>query len=158
MASGSGRIYCEPNPWEIWPIQFAAEAGVECAYCFYPCDFGSPCKPRTTPGEIALTLTQGETAQRMVEVSLGDSCSPTFLTTAPWLSVSAEHVGWAQWRAVLDIDSDGLAPGYHRAWMRVEEECFGCTSVVLELLPSGTGVGEELATPSTWGRVKTVYR
>jgi hypothetical protein len=165
LGGGSSvRIGCPPDveEWDTW--QLSAEAGVECSFCWMPCDFGDYCNPVPDPTLLELQVRQGETAQRDVHFDIVGGglvypCPVIFVTTASWLTETHIELGWDEWLVTLEIDTSGLAPGYHQAWLRGEVECVGCTRVLLEVLPPITGVADPEPPASTsWGRVKTLYR
>ncbi len=163
-------LRCPPEEFILQPFTAPAEAGVECAYCFQPCDFSSPCNPQPDPTVIDLTLVQGQTAQRWIDVPIsgGDyvwPCPVTFVCTEDWMTVEAAEVEFNHWLLTLTVDTAGLPTGPYEGWVRMEDQCVGCTRVNLQVLTS-TGVPDENGhfptgeppVQNTWGQMKALYR
>lgn len=156
---------CPPDEYSEIIFMTAAEAGVECAYCFQPCDFGSACKPVPDPAELFLSVVQGQSAESQIHVPvLGGGftmpCTPFFHTTADYMTVTYEEIGWNDYMVTLTVDTEELATGFHQAWFKAVDTCTGCTRVIVEVLPPVNGVpGEDPGQPtlSTWGAMKALY-
>ncbi|MGD8394694.1 MAG: hypothetical protein PVF43_04385 [Candidatus Eiseniibacteriota bacterium] len=154
---------CPPDGMTMGFMNATAEAGVECGYCFTPCDFQFPCHPVPDTELLALEVRQGETTTAQVHVPIyggpmGWPCTPLFASSVAWMEVSYEEIGWNDYAVTLDIDTAALAQGAHEGWMRVTDQCTGCTRVLLEVLPPVSSAPDDPARERTWGQVKALYR
>jgi hypothetical protein len=156
---------CPPDDYSEIIFMTSAEAGVVCSYCYAPCDFSSACRPVPDPAELHLTIVQGESSESQIHVpvqggGLMSPCMPSFVTTADYMTVTYEELGWNDYMVTLTVNTEGLATGFHQAWFRAEDTCVGCTEVIVEVLPPVNAVpGDQPGQPelSTWGAMKALY-
>jgi len=166
------HVECPPDVMDLSPMVASATAGVQCGYCFQPCDFHDPCHPHPTPESLELVLRQGQSVQREIDVFISGGeypwpCPVTFVPSESWLTVDPVATDYNQWLLTVNIDATGLPLGYYEAWIRMVDECIGCTKVYLEVVDplsavpddeDSEGGDQEPRLPATWGRLKALYR
>jgi hypothetical protein len=155
---------CPPGAFEVHAYAVGGEAGVECAYCFQPCDLSAPCRPVPDPPAIALQVAEGGTVGAEIQVSVGGGsvgwpCQTSFSCTESWMQLEVEEIGPDEYRITLSADAAGLGPGSYRGWVRMADTCVGCTRVDLTVSPlvsvPDPGIPLRIA---SWGGVKSKYR
>ncbi len=161
-------VGCPPLTYSSFPFLAAAEAGVECSYCFVSCTFEGPCQPVPDPAMLDLSVIQGQASVSEIHIpvfgGLTWPCAVSFVPTEDWMTFSYEEIGWNDYMVTLTVETAGLEPGFYEGWFRAEDACVGCTKVNLEVLPPVNAVpGDDPTTGppvvrSTWGTMKTLYR
>jgi hypothetical protein len=151
------------EPVEMVP----GHAGVTCGYTYLGCDFGSPCRPDMTPGQLLFELPEGASGQQAIhaDISQYPGCSPIFNVIGEWLSIDVRSAGnrdW-EWELTVTADATGLAEGEYTGWVRGAAEAVSCTRVDLlvtagtQSIPGDWGPDEPSLT-TTWGALKSLYR
>jgi hypothetical protein len=165
-------LHCPPDEYEMWAVGAVARAGVECSYCYTPCDLGWPCEPHLSPGVLELEVTEGESVRGQIHVYITGSdpdfpCGPNFVATESWAALDVEWTDWNLCEIEVTADASALDRGIYEGWVRGEGDCVGCTRVVLTVLPGAQGVWDDdreagepqdPGTAVSWGRLKTLYR
>ncbi len=165
-----GSLGCPPDLEPLWLVDGAARAGIECAFCWQPCDFSTLCGGELSPTYLALEVVQGATTQGEINAHLWDAgmnpCDPAFVGDEDWMDIDVVWIGEYDRLLLVTADAANLDPGYYEGWVRSEDECVFCTRVGLEVLPSSQGIPEgppagspeEPGLSNTWGQIKALYR
>ncbi|MCK4305119.1 MAG: hypothetical protein KAY24_12850 [Candidatus Eisenbacteria sp.] len=167
----NGRMDCPPNDFEIGLLEGAARAGVQCSYCFTPCDLGEACRPNLSPNTLELEAVQGEMAEGEIDVLVagGDLTYPCDFTadcTEGWMSVQVIWIDEEEYLIHVTADASSLDAGSYQGWVRGNSECVDCTLVnftvqAIQGIPDGddwSSADPKRPSAVSWGKLKAFYR
>jgi len=168
-------VGCPPTVYDDWPVPGMAQAGVQCSYCFRPCDLSNPCQPVLTPATLSLSADVGGTAEETIHIDMPreeweSPCDAFVDATVDWLSVDYAYDPYlGEGSITVSADASELEPGGHVGYVRCRSEdgwqagCTTCTHVLFEVIANQGAPGEgplddEPAKVTSWGHVKRIYR
>jgi hypothetical protein len=153
------RHDCNGPTFLTYPVQVYAEAGMECGHISAHCGYWEYlCEPYFDFSELVLGARTEGAADSTFVIRVAwpqwGWCPVTVETHAPWCSASVEDVDG--WQRLLHVTADaaGLTPGTYQTAIEVSGG-----SDVSRCLPTTFIVEAPTATsPTSWGRVKSLYR
>lgn len=162
-AASPGRI----NTWTVvsadgeacFPLP--AAAGQPC-YPIVGCDdWSTLCYMSYHPPALALTVEEGGRVEASLEGWVSTSCTTNFVDDQSWMDLSVAFVQPDRRRIGVSINAEGLSAGVHEGLIvAVTEATHTCAAVTLTVTPPLSGLPEDdpVVRPSSWSRIKRLYR